>query len=300
MSYKSKEIRIALVAIIALVFMFFGIKFLKGLSLVASDSTYYIEFNNVSGLTPSCIVLANGYQVGTITKIDFDYKNPSNIRVRIDVNKKLNIPRETTASVESDLLGNIKVVLDLKGDPTDCLEPGSTIPELTAKGALAQAADMVPVIMEMLPKMDSILISVNQLLSSPALTASLNNIEGMTSNLKTTSSDLNRLMSQLNGQVPGLMIKADGVLGNAESITSNLASTDFNATMQKIDATMANVQILIDKMNSPEGTVGKLLSDPQVYDNLNATMADADSLMLDLKAHPKRYVHFSVFGKKDK
>ena len=142
--------------------------------------------------------------------------------------------------------------------------------------------------------------SVNALLADPALSHSLHNIEGITAGLSTTAAELNTLTVSLNRQLPSIMGKADGVMANADTLTRNLNDLDLAATMAKVDQTLKNVEQMTAKLNSNEGTLGLLMRDPGLYNNLNATMMHADSLMIDLKSHPKRYVHFSVFGKKDK
>lgn len=115
-----------------------------------------------------------------------------------------------------------------------------------------------------------------------------------------TTRETNRLMAGLNRNVPGMMEKANKVLDNTDKLTAQLTAVDVASTMAKVDATLANVHDLTEKMNSDEGTFGLLMRDPELYNNLTATMRDADSLMIDLKQHPKRYVHFSIFGRKDK
>lgn len=107
-------------------------------------------------------------------------------------------------------------------------------------------------------------------------------------------------MKQMNGKMPSLLAKADNTLGNTEKLTQNLSEINVAATMAKVDATLNNVHEMTEKLNSNEGTLGLLMKDPQLYNNLTNTMRDADSLVVDLKAHPKRYVHFSLFGRKDK
>ena len=104
----------------------------------------------------------------------------------------------------------------------------------------------------------------------------------------------------LNRQMPNLIKNADGMLANANDLTRNLNELDLAATMAKVNNTLQNVEQMTAKLNSNEGTLGLLMRDAELYNNMNATMMHADSLMIDLKAHPKRYVHFSIFGKKDK
>lgn len=162
---------------------------------------------------------------------------------------------------------------------------------------MEKVANMMPQIEQMMPKLDSILSSLNAVLANPAIPASLKNIEELTANMNATSKQLKVLMSN---DIPQLTSKLNTIGDNFIAMSDNLKQIDYAAAMQKIDSTLANVRTLTDKLNSKDNTVGLLLNDPQLYQNLNATTANAASLLEDLKAHPKRYVHFSLFGKKDK
>ena len=197
-------------------------------------------------------------------------------------------------------MGNLQINLLLANNPRERIEPGGIIPGAVNAGAMGKVADMVPTIEKMLPKLDSILGSLNALLADPALAASLHNVETITSNLTVSTRELNTLMTGLNKQVPGMINRANGVLDNTQQLTANLASLDVQGTLDKVNRTLANAEEFTNKLNSNQGTLGLLMNDPQLYHHLNATVRDADSLVIDLKQHPKRYVHFSIFGKKDK
>ena len=300
MKFFTKEVQIALVAIFGLVILFFGMKFLKGLSIFSKGNTYVVVFDNVTGLSASSPVYVNGVKVGTVTSIDCDYTHPDKIVAAVGLDEQLTLPQGTRAEIVSDLLGNVKLELKLGDVTAESLAVGDTIVGGMQSGLMSKATGMVPQIEKMLPKLDSILASVNALLADPTLSRSLHNVEDITAGLTTTAGELNKLTVSLNRQLPAIMSKADGVMANADTLTHSLNTLDLASTMAKVDQTLHNVEQMTAKLNSNEGTLGLLMRDAELYNNLNSTMAHADSLMIDLKSHPKRYVHFSVFGKKDK
>jgi len=299
MKHITKEVQIALVAIVAIVVLFIGMQFLKGLVLFSSDVAYNVKFSDVSGLSATSPVYANGYKVGVVERIDYNYERPDDITAVVGIAKEMQLPEGTTAEITSDLLGNVRLELHLGNSPSR-IAPGGIIMGSIEQGLMSKASAMVPQIERMLPKLDSILASVNALLADPAIAQSLQNVEHITAGLNTTTAELHQLTASLNRQMPAMMQKADGVLSNSETLTKNLSDLDVAATMASVNATLSNVEQMTARLNSNDGTLGLLMRDQSLYRNLNATMAHADSLMIDLKSHPKRYVHFSVFGKKDK
>lgn len=296
----TKEAKIALVAIASIVVLFFGMKFLKGMTLFSTDDNYYVTFDDIMGLSASSPIYASGFRVGVVDDIVFDYQGNKQIVAVIGLNKQMRLPKGTSATISKDLMGNIQLNLELGPNPADLMSPGDTLRGAEQQGLMGKAGAMLPQVEKMLPKLDSILASVNALLADPALAQSLHNIEGITANLTTTTDQLHRLSASLNTQLPGMMAKADGVLDNTNTLTKNLSDLDIAVTMAKVNNTLQNVEQMTAKLNSNEGTLGLLMRDPELYRNLNATMIHADSLMIDLRQHPKRYVHFSVFGRKDK
>lgn len=296
----TKEIKIALVAIVGILIMYFGINFLKGMNLFSTNNTYFITFDDIQGLGASTPIYADGYKVGTVDGLEYDYKENGPIKVKVDIIKDLRIPQGSKAEIVKDLMGNLQVNLLLANNPREKVEPGGIIPGAVNGGMMDKAANLVPVVEKMLPKLDSILTSVNALLADPALAASLHNVETITSNLTVSTRELNTLMAGLNKQVPGMIGKANGVLDNTNRLTANLASLDVQGTLNKVNQTLESAHQFTEKLNSNQGSLGLLMNDTKLYDNLTSTMGHADSLVIDLKAHPKRYVHFSVFGRKDK
>jgi phospholipid/cholesterol/gamma-HCH transport system substrate-binding protein len=305
--YFTKEVKIALVAIGGIIVLFFGIKFLKGMNLFSDDDTYYMTFQNIAGLGTAAPIYADGYKVGTVKGIEYNYAGKGPIRVKAGLKKGMRIPKGSKAEIQKDIMGNMQVDILMVNNPVERLEPGQVIPGIMDAGVIGKVQEMVPSIEKMMPKIDSILIGLNTLVANPALAKSLENIQVITSNLVLSSRQLNVLLAELNRQVPGVMQKADGMLDNANGVminsrkfTGNLASLDIQKTMNQVNATLDQVHQLSEKLNSERGTLGKLMNDPTLYDNMNTTMRSADSLLVNLKAHPKRYVHFSLFGKKEK
>lgn len=305
------EVKIGIVAAIGVMLLFFGMTFLKGLDIFSSDNQYKMKFSDITGLSASSPIYADGYRVGTVKAIDYDFNRQGDITVDVGINKDMQIPEGTRAEIVSDLLGNVQVNLLMDRSVEKMLAPGGIIDGTINDGAMGQVKDMVPAIKKMLPKLDSILVSVNTLLANPNIPATLHNVNLISSDLTNSTKQLNLLLAQLNARMPQLLGKTDNLLDNASStmvsantmigsLNGKVDSLDMAQTMQKVQHTLDNVQQLTDKINNSNGSLGLLINDNKLYDNLNNTVRDADSLLTNLKAHPKRYVHFSIFGKKDK
>ena len=302
----TKEVKIACVAIVGIAILFFGMNFLKGLSIFSNDNMYFIEFDNITGLSPSSPIKQNGFKVGLIKSIKYDYDHPGKIMAEAGIDRELKVPEGSVATITSDLLGNVQVELVL-GEESKTIAPGGTIKGFKDPGALGSVKDIVPSVKNLLPKLDSIFTSLNSLLADPHISAILQNVYDVTGELRTSSQKLNSLMAEVNGKVPGLMNKVDGLIGetqttmgNAKQFTEIVAAIDIQGTMSQLQQTLDNMKQFSENLNSDQGSLGKLLHDKTMYDNLNATLLQADSLLNNIRMHPKRYVHFSIFGKKDK
>ncbi|MEY8707996.1 MlaD family protein [Bacteroides faecichinchillae] len=297
MKYITKEVRIGIAGIVALCVLVYGINWLKGIHMFQPSSYFYAKFQNVNGLTKSSPVFADGVRVGIVREIFYDYSNPGNVIVEVELDTELRIPKGSSAELVSELMGGVRMNILLANNPREKYAIGDTIPGTLNNGMMENVAKLMPKVEQMLPKLDSILTSLNNTLNDKSIPATLHSMETLTANLAVVSSQMRGLMSK---DIPQLTGKLNTIGDNFITISNNLKDINYAATIKQIDETLANVKILTEKLNSKDNTLGLLFNDPSLYNNLNATSANAASLLEDLKAHPKRYVHFSLFGKKDK
>lgn len=300
---KSKEIKIAIAAIVAVVIVYLGIIFMKGLKLFGTDNIYYVEMKNVAGLSKAGEVIANGMNIGSVKDISYDSKRQM-LTVAVELNEGFSLPRNSHATTTKDMLGAPKMNIILGENPNDLLTVGDTIYGEGGGDLMSSIGDMVPQLKALMPKLDSILSAVNTLTNDPALATSLQNMEYITNNLKTTTDDVNQLMRR---DVPQLMGHANNICTNLETTTSQLNQLDLagmasnaNATLESANQAVSELQSFTSQLNNQHSSLGKLMNDPSIYNHLDSTMNNASRLLEDLRLHPKRYVHFSLFGKKDK
>ena len=289
-----KEVKIGLIGILAIGMLIFGINYLRG---VAMFKSYYVEFNNINGLPISSPVFANGYKIGLVRDIQYNYEKLGTVTVEVEVEEGMRIPTGSKGELVTEMLGTVKMNLLLNLESQSYLQPGDTLQGFANNGIMGVAETMVPKLEQMLPKMDSILNSLNKLMADPALAATLHNAEQVTANLTVTTHELNKLMKN---DLPKITGNLNSMTDNLNTISYNLKGIDYAATMRSIDSTLYNVRVLTNKLNSKDNTIGLLFNDPTLYNNLSATTSNAASLLEDLKSHPKRYVHFSLFGRKEK
>lgn len=300
MKLFTKEVKIGITAIAAVGFVFLGINFLKGINIFESSNTYYVKFKDCAGLQANNSVYANGYPVGVVRSINYCYSDNGGVVAAIELDKDMRLPVGTVAELDKGLMGGVTMSLVLGPNPADMLAPQDTITGGPHFGLMEQAGGMLPEVEALLPKIDSILANVNSLTGNEALVASIENLRTVTENLATVSAAL-----------PATIKKVDDTMANFNSVSRKVDDIDLAGTMGSVQSSLTEVQSTVQnltaitgdlekKLQSKDNTLGLLLNDNSLHENINHTVQSADSLLNDLKAHPKRYVHFSVFGKKDK
>ncbi len=311
-----KNIIIGAVVVVALGLLYWGIEFLKGVNLFEPKNYYITRFEKVDGLTVSSPITVNGYQVGLVKELNFDYKT-NEIEVKMSLDDELKIPIGSSVSLNSQLLGSPSLVINLAQGKA-YHKVGDMIPSTMKAGLMEKVGnDIMPQVNEIMPKVNDILANVNTLTSNPALHNSVSNFDEITAKINTSAKDLTVLMNNLsslsqnlNGSVPGVIsgiaTKVDGTVSNIQTLTSNLnnkvndlPTAQLQTTINDLNATLANLKVLTaelnNKLNDRNSSLGLLLNDRQLYDNANGAVMSLDSLLIDLKANPKKYITIKVF-----
>jgi len=289
----SKEAKIGIVTIISLVLLYAGINYLKGINLFKPVNHYYVVFHNVKDLTVSTPVYVEGFKVGLVRSIVYDYDKPGNITVEISLDKEMKINKDSYVVLGSSLLGGAELNLHLNTYISEYEKVGAVIEGRMGEDMMRSVQeDLLPSVSALLPKIDSILGSLQAIVAHPALSQSLDHIERTTGNLEVSTRQLNLLLSK---DVPVIVENLKTMTGNFSEVSSNLKELDLAYTINTVNATLNNLKLATDKLNSPESSLGLLMNDRQLYDNLNSKTENASKLLFDLRENPKRYVHFSIF-----
>ena len=299
--FLNKNSIIAIVVIISIGLLYWGINYLKGINLFKPANFYYVKFEQVDGLNVSAPVTINGFKVGLVKEIDYDY-SANQISVMLSLNKDLRIPVGSTVSLGSDLLGTAQLSIQLS-KAKDYYDVGSVLESRNETGLMGKVeSDVMPQLIAVLPKIDSILTNVNAILANPAINQSVSRLDGITQELEKSSVQLSWLMTQLGKNAPGIVNNVNGITSNLNTASGNLnqlsdkmAKMPLDSTVENLNKTLANMQALTQKLNDNKSTLGLLMNDKKLYDNATSTVASLDSLLTDLKRNPKKYVTIKVF-----
>ncbi len=296
MRYFTKEVKIGIAGIISLCMLVYGINYLKGIDMFKPTSYFYVKYKDIQGLAKSSPVFADGFRIGIVREIYYDYNRPGNVTVEVELDKDMRIPKGTHAELVTEMLGTVKMNLILAVNPNEAYAIGDTIPGTVNNGLMeAVTKTIMPQVERILPKLDSIMTSLNKIAADPNIPATLKSVRKTADNLADATTELRSIMKK---DVPQMTKKINTIGDNFVAISGDLRSINYASTFNKIDSTMANVKMVTDKLNRKDNSLGLLLNDASLYNNLSNTGANASLLLEDLKSNPKRYVHFSIFGKK--
>lgn len=292
-----KEVIIGLIVILAMAILIFGIDFLKGINVFKAANYYYVSFNNVAGLAKSAPVTVNGFKVGQVREIEYEYDNPGHVLVELALDRNLRVPSGSKAVLASDLLGTATIQLDMAAN-SDYHKVGDYLIGVVPEGMMDKVStELLPSLNNIFPKVDSILSSINALVGSPELVASVKRLDQITTNIENTTRQLNSLMATLppiTSNIKNITDNFNEASGNLTDVTTSLKDVPIDSITNNLNSLIANLQELSDQLNSPESTIGKLTHDPELYNNINATVSSLDSLFIDIKKNPKRYINIKL------
>jgi len=307
------EVKIGIIVIATITLVFWGINFLKGQNVLKRTDVYYAVYDDVAGLKMSGTVLLSGLKVGMINDIDFVEGRLDKLVVAFYVNTEYAIPKNSVAQIySSDLLGT-KVIRIIPSDEKEYIKIGDTLIGSIDADMISKLQEQITPLVETSTNailgIDTLVTSINQVLdpaTQQKLKSALVNLESTTASISKQLSPggkLDKTFSSLQAFTQMLDSNKDklsSAFANIESITDSVASANLTQTISNINATFAQTQILLEKINSGEGSIGLLATNDSLYNNLVSASGNLSNLLEDMNQHPKRYVHFSIFGKKDK
>lgn len=304
----NKEFKIGVFVILAILILIFGIDYLKGINLFSPANFYYASYNNVQGLEVAAPVTCNGYKVGQVREISFDYSNPGKIKVQLALNKNFKMPENSQAMIASTLLSG--AYIDIKmGDSKKMLPIGGAVTPTMSPDLMATVSnDIMPAVSEMLPKIDAIMDNLNAatsnlaaISSDPALATSIKRLNGITGNVNSITDNFNAVSVGLKGQVPAVMRNVnsltyglDTIVANLGVLSSQLRTLPLNSTADNLNEITENLTKFSNQLNDKNSSLGMLMNDPELYNRLNNVAADVDSLIVDIKKNPKRYISIKL------
>ena len=289
-----RELWVGILGIVAIALIYLLINFFKGVNVFNEGDRYYARFNDIGEIVKSSPVYINGYKVGNVSGITYDFSKTNCVYVEMSLDNRLHIPQGSYAMIVNKTLGSSTINL-IMGNSENIINKGDTLSGTLNAGAMHAAGKMIPRINDLLPKVDTMLVSLNNILSNPAINNSINNIELLTAQLNRTTAQLNAILSE---EIPQAAEKLIAIEDNMLQVSEQLSDVDYKKIMGDLEASLSNMKSITAALESGEGTAGMLLKDSTLYSRLNKTCEAATTLLQDLRENPKKYVHFSVFGRK--
>ena len=301
----AREIKVGILAVVCIFLLFFGFNYLKGVNIFSSIHSFHGVYTNIHGLELQAPVYIRGYKVGQVDNIDYDFTRDSSFTVDISIKRNINLPEGTRMALVSDgIMGGMAIELLLpttevaSKEDIAYLPTGATIPTTVVPGLLDGLQEsVIQPLSNTLASLDTILGQLETQLDNNHIVSILANADLAVAYLQTSSKQLKHVMSH---QVPSVVTKLDTTMSDLQQVVTDVKAANIKATVARVDTALDNVNYLIADFRSPNGTVGMLLNDKGLYNHIDSAVVSVDSLLVDLKANPKRYVHFSLFGAREK
>ncbi len=296
----SREVKIGASMLVALLALVFGINYLKGVNIFKAANYYYASYTNVAGLAQSAPVTLNGYKVGLVRDVAYEYDNPGHVRVELSLDRQLRLPEGTAAAIVTDMLGTSTIELRMGTSP-NYIEVGQKLQAIEGSGLMDKVStELMPTIIQIAPHIDSLVVALTAIAADPALQSSVKRLDVIMANLEKSTTQLDRAM----GAMPSIMNNANATMANVKEISANISQVSqalavlsddlkkmpLDSTLTHLNNITANLDEATEKLNSSNSSLGLLLNDPGLYNNINNSAAHIDSILIDLKKQPKRYI----------
>jgi len=309
----NNETKVGILAVVALTLLILGFNFLKGKNVLNPSTDIYAEFTELGSLEKSNQIKLNGLVIGTVYDLDPKDKDVTSIIATIHLTRNVNIPKNSVAYISAGLIGASHIVIE-KGDSKEYMQDGDTLRTKIDNGFLGDVQSQLnPALVKVKDAIDSLKVvlgGVNKILDP----RTKNNISEIFTNLKDASTSLKSMLNKDNGALATTLNNASSVTGNlkknndsisalissAKKMTDKFGNLPIENTLDTLESVVGQLKLTLAKLTSNDGTIGALMNDKQLYNNLNRTISSAEILLDDIRVHPKRYVNISVFGKKDK
>lgn len=309
----NNETKVGLMTIVALALLIWGFNFLKGKDIFNRSTKIYAIFEKLGPLEKSNLVKVNGVSIGAVYDIEPTDKDISSVKVTISLTRDVNIPVNSIAYISPGLVGSSTVIIE-KGDSTIFLKDGDQLQTRQDNGIFGDiSSEISPTLVKIRSSLDSlnlVFTNINRLFDESAK----NNLQQTIANFNMASNSLNKLVDPQHSALAKTLNNANSITGNlaknndsisfiisnTKRFTEKLSNLELQQTIDTLESAISKLNTAIGKMTSKDGSLGALINDRELYDNLRNAALSAEILLDDLKTHPKRYVNFSIFGKKDK
>ncbi len=318
---KYRNIKIGALFLFTLFILIWGVNFLKGLSLFKSENHYFVVYDKIGGMEVSSRIMLHGFQVGQVSKIDFDTIDYKSLIVELTLTKNVKIPVKSVAKIiSSDLMGTKEIDLILSDSTSYHKDNDTLIADIESdlrEEVNAQISPIKAKAEDLMASFDTLLVGVQSVFTNKTrqhIADIFSEINKTIRNLNNITHELDHFVKEEKGNVSNIIANIDSISGslvsnteeinnifkNVSVISDSISKLDFANTLQQANDAFADMKEITTKINSGEGSLGLLLNDTKLYNNLDKASEELNLLLKDLRENPKRYVHYSIFGRKEK
>jgi phospholipid/cholesterol/gamma-HCH transport system substrate-binding protein len=304
----SREVKTAILVIVSTILIVFLFNYLKGQNLLDSSRKVFVVYDNVEGLASSSPVTLNGHTIGRVQEIGFTTDGTAKIKVLLSIEDDIQFSKNSIAELyDTGLIGGKGIAIIPAFDDDEDAMSGDVLVGTSKSGIMAMVEETLAPLQDkigvLLVSADSLFTNINDVFDEPtknSLKRGISELEGTISSFKNTSIALNQLIVNNKEKLDNTLTNFEDASANISNITDSIASTNLTKTISDLQTTIGNFNNLLSSIENGEGSIGKLLKDEGLYNNLEGATKQMEELLQDMKLNPKRYVHFSLFGKKAK